>query len=134
MRASLREMARPSPVPSQRLARPSSLLDQLLPQHVQDKNSKRAEQPKQREERQKSLRSDEAQRWVHGESLCDDANRTRFLPPNANELTYSFNSEDEAAGGCSARKSQSFALARRSARSCSGAVPAAWRHWSASHR
>jgi hypothetical protein len=53
---------------------------QLSPQHVQGKNDGRAEQPQRREKRQKSLRRDEMQRWVHGESLCDDANRV----PNAN--------------------------------------------------
>jgi hypothetical protein len=45
------------------------------PQPDQDKNGERAEQPKQRENPEKASRIDEAQRWVHGESLCDDANR-----------------------------------------------------------
>ena len=38
----------------------------ISPQHAQGKNGERAEQPKQREKLEKSLRSDEAQRWVHG--------------------------------------------------------------------
>jgi hypothetical protein len=39
------------------------------PQPDQNKNGERAEQPKQREKPEKASRTDEAQRWVHGESL-----------------------------------------------------------------
>jgi len=49
------------------------------PQTDQDKNGERAEQPEQRENPEKTSRPDEAQRWIHGESLCDDANRAAAL-------------------------------------------------------
>jgi hypothetical protein len=50
-------------------------MHQQSPQPDQDKDGERAEQPKQREKPEKASRPDEAQHWVHGESLCDYANR-----------------------------------------------------------
>jgi hypothetical protein len=79
-------------------ARPRAHCTDGSPHHGLGEYGERAEQPKQREKPQKPLRSDEAQPWVHGQSLLSVISKPDLLvEPNHHERK---SNQKEEAWGC----------------------------------